>query len=86
MAELSIDYLETSVHEDLTKLNDLLHSMFLAQRQIRHLQEVFVTESVHAEKLADSLNLLIVWSEDQVPLLTRQPYVTANTQNEEEDE
>ena len=85
MAELSIDYLETSVHEDLTKLNDLLHSMFLAQRQIRHLQETFITANVQAEKLADSLNLLVVWSEDQVPTLTRKPYVTANSQNEEDE-
>lgn len=86
MAELSIDYIENSVHKDLAKLNDLLHSMFLAQRQIRHLQETLATESVHAEKLANMFNLLITWSEDQVPLLTRKSYVATITQDEAEDE
>lgn len=72
MAELSIDYLEASVQEDLNKLDDLLHSLYLTYSQLQSLKQRFREEHKQAEDLANALNLKIIWAtEDHKPKLTR---------------
>lgn len=72
MAELSIDYLENSVHQDLNELDELLHSLYIVRSQLQSLKQRFREEHQRAEDLANALNLKIIWATgDHKPKLTR---------------